>query len=67
MIIGEDIYVGTNLSANVLRDILRQLLVTFDIPVTDLRIFLREDRDAARDCASSPELVQELEHCLYHG
>ena len=26
-----------------------QLLATFDIPVTDFRLFLREDRDAARD------------------
>ncbi len=47
--IGEGIFAEINLSANGLRDTLRRLLVTFEIPITDLRLFLREDRDAARN------------------
>ncbi len=47
--IGEGIFAEVHGSANSLRDSLRQLLAAFDIPVTELRLFLREDRDAARD------------------
>ncbi len=46
--IGEGIFAEINLSANGLRDTLRRLLTTFEIPTTDLKLFLREDRDAAR-------------------
>ena len=51
--IGEGIFAEINLSANGLRDTLRRLLATFEIPATDLRLFLREDRDAARDRESA--------------
>jgi len=47
--IGEGIFAEINLSANGLKNTLRHLLATFDIPATDLRLFLREDRDAARN------------------
>ncbi len=47
--IGEGIFAEVHGSANDLRDSLRQLLATFEIPLPDLRLFLREDRDAARD------------------
>jgi len=47
--IGDGIFAEINLSANGLRDTIRHLLTTFDIPPADLRIFLREDRDAARE------------------
>jgi hypothetical protein len=50
--IGEGIFAEINLSANGLRDTLRRLLVTFEIPTTDLRLFLREDRDAERERVS---------------
>lgn len=46
--IGEGIFAEINLSANALRDTLRRLLTTFGIPISELRVFLREDRDAAR-------------------
>ncbi|MHB9044308.1 MAG: hypothetical protein ACYC35_00060 [Pirellulales bacterium] len=51
--IGEGIFAEINLSANGLRDTLRRLLATFEIPAADLRLFLREDRDAARDRESA--------------
>ena len=47
-LIGEDIYAEINLSANGLRDCIRRLLATFEIPKDHFRIFLREDRDAGR-------------------
>jgi len=47
--IGDGIFAEINLSANGLRDTLRRLLATFEIPAADLRLFLREDRDAARN------------------
>ena len=37
-----------NLSANMIRDLLRRLLATFGIPTANLRIYLRQDRDAGR-------------------
>ncbi len=47
--IGEGVFAETNLSANGIRDTLRRLLGTFNIPENELRLFLREDRDAGRD------------------
>lgn len=37
-----------NLSANMIRDLLRRLLATFEVPTESLRIYLRQDRDAGR-------------------
>ena len=41
-----DLFTEINLSANSIRDITRRVLDVFGIPVPDLQIFLREDRDA---------------------
>ncbi|HQX48960.1 MAG TPA: hypothetical protein PLY87_08280 [Planctomycetaceae bacterium] len=43
----ENLFTEINLSANSIRDIIRRVLDIFDIPVTDLKIFLRQDRDAS--------------------
>jgi hypothetical protein len=42
-----DLFTEINLSANSIRDTTRRILDVFRIDVQDLRIFLREDRDAA--------------------
>jgi hypothetical protein len=47
--IGDDIYVEINLSANSIRDCIRRLLATFEIQEDELKLFLREDRDAGRE------------------
>jgi hypothetical protein len=47
--VGGDLYVEANLSANSIRDVLRRLLDTFDIPAEHMQVFLRQDRDAGRD------------------
>ena len=39
-------HVEVNLSANHLRNFIRDLLKTFAIPETDITIYLRQDRDA---------------------
>jgi hypothetical protein len=44
--ISDGLYAEVNLSANGIRDTIRRLLVTFDIPKDRLQLFLREDRDA---------------------
>ncbi len=44
--IGHGIYAEAHLSANHIRNMMRDLLTVFDINHDDLRIFLREDRDA---------------------
>lgn len=46
--IAEGIYAEVNLSANHIRNEIRRLLKTFEIPEEDLQIFFREDRDAGR-------------------
>jgi hypothetical protein len=43
------VFAESNLSANGIRDMLRRVLTAFSIPTDDLLIFLRQDRDAARD------------------
>ena len=48
MFVAEGIYAEINHSANALRDLMRDLLVQFAIPTDQLRIYLREDRDAER-------------------
>jgi hypothetical protein len=47
--IGDGIFAEINLSANGLRDTIRHLLAAFEIPINGLQLFLREDRDAARE------------------
>ncbi len=44
--VGEGIFTEINLSANSIRDLIRRLLDVFEISREDLKIFLREDRDA---------------------
>lgn len=50
-LIGAGLYSEINLSANALRDVIRKLLALFEIPESDLQIFLREDRNAERESA----------------
>jgi hypothetical protein len=45
--LADGIYTEINLSANGLRDVMRKLLTAFEIPESDVRVYLREDRDAA--------------------
>jgi hypothetical protein len=45
-LIGDGVYAEINLSANHICDVIRRLLDTFEIPASDLKLFLREDRDA---------------------
>jgi len=42
----DGLYTEINLSANGIRDTIRSLLATFEIPEDRFRVFLREDRDA---------------------
>ena len=42
------LFVECNLSANGIREMLRRLLVAFEIEPNQLRLFLRQDRDAGR-------------------
>ena len=42
----DDLYTEVNLSANGIRDTIRRLLATFEIPENGLQLFLREDRNA---------------------
>jgi len=41
-------HIEANLSANVVRDVVRRLLGGFDIHVERMQVLLREDRDAGR-------------------
>lgn len=44
--VGEGIHTEINLSANGLRDVIRNMLDAYEIPRNSLQIYLREDRDA---------------------
>jgi len=44
----QELYTEINLSANGLRDVIRNLLTVYAIPRESLQIFLREDRDAGK-------------------
>ena len=46
--IEDGLYAESNLSADGIRDMIRQLLTAFELPKEEMKIFLREDRDAAR-------------------
>jgi hypothetical protein len=48
-LIGDGIHAEINLSANMVRDLIRRLLTTFEIPSERLQLFLLQDRDAGRD------------------
>ncbi len=48
-LIGDGIHAEINLSANMVRDLIRRLLGAFEIPADRLKLFLRQDRDAGRD------------------
>jgi hypothetical protein len=47
--IDTDLFIECNPSANGIRDMFRRLLVAFELPSSQLQLFLRQDRDAARD------------------
>ena len=47
--IANGIFAEINLSANMIRNEVRRLLKTFEIPENGFRVFLREDRDAGRE------------------
>jgi hypothetical protein len=46
--VGGGLFVECNLSANDIRDMIRRLLIAFEIELNQLRLFLRQDRDAGR-------------------
>lgn len=46
--IAHGVYAEVNLSANMIRNEIRRLLKTFEIPEERFQIFVREDRDAGR-------------------
>jgi hypothetical protein len=46
--VGGGLFVECNLSANGIRDMIRRLLVAFEIDTSEFRLFLRQDRDAGR-------------------
>ena len=46
--IADGIHAEINLAANMIRNEIRRLLRTFEIPESDFQVYLREDRDAAR-------------------
>ena len=46
--VGNDLYIEANLSANGICDVLRKLLSAYEIPIENMKVFLREDRDAGR-------------------
>lgn len=45
-LIADGIHAEINLSANLVRDLIRRLLATFEIPPERLKLFLRQDRNA---------------------
>jgi hypothetical protein len=49
--IADNLFAESNLSANGIRDVLRRVLEAFAISSQDFSIFLRQDRDAAREPA----------------
>jgi hypothetical protein len=48
-LVGDGVYAEINLSANHIRDMIRRLLKEFSIPKDKVQLFLRQDRDAARN------------------
>lgn len=48
LVVGSDLFIEANLSANGICEVLRKLLSAYEIPEENLKVFLREDRDADR-------------------
>ena len=46
MQIADGLYIESNLSANSIRDVVRRLLQQYEVPVEQMKVYLREDRDA---------------------
>lgn len=46
MLVADNIHAEVNLSANSICDMMKKLLATFSIPESEMKIYLREDRDA---------------------
>jgi hypothetical protein len=44
--IADGLYIESNLSANSIRDVIRRLLQQYEIPLDQVRVYLRQDRDA---------------------
>ncbi len=44
--IADGLYIESNLSANSIRDVIRRLLQQYAIPLEQIRVYLRQDRDA---------------------
>ncbi len=49
MMVTADLYTEANLSANSIRDVIRKMLQTFEVSETEMKIYLRQDRDADFD------------------
>lgn len=47
--VADQLFVESNLSANSIRDVITRLLAVYEIPAQRMQIFLRQDRDAARN------------------
>ena len=45
MQIADGLYIESNLSANSIRDIIRRVLQQYEIPVEQMKVYLRQDRD----------------------
>lgn len=43
------VFAESNFSANSIRDVLKRVLPAFDIPIDQMQVFLRQDRDADRE------------------
>jgi hypothetical protein len=50
--VDQGLFVECNLSANGIRDMLRRLVAAFEIAPDQLRLFLRQDREAGREQAN---------------
>jgi hypothetical protein len=54
ILIGDSIYTEGHMSANMFCKSMSRLIKTYNIPISDLQIFLREDRDAERNRQPNP-------------
>ena len=46
MELADGLFVESNLSANSTRDVVTRLLDAYEVPMENMKVFLREDRDA---------------------
>lgn len=49
LLVGGNLHIEANLSANGIRDVIRRLLEAFEIPLDRMQVYLRQDRDAAKE------------------